>query len=702
MAYRNDDNRFDLDETAELPKVTHETTDIPQFGFPKDPEELQEHDVPFTGGTHTDTANVPSFPEDPEEELESTQDLPVVEETEISDKEPKNRKNKKGTFKKNPKGLNIFMSLITITVNVLVTFMMFQVTRYAAIGKDMFLYLNVGVLVVLILIDLLLMVVIRTRKIAVFVIDLLVLCLFLGAGGYGTYVLAEVNKNVDKITTTTQTEKEVSASLVIYTGTDGEPIVNLEDLNGRKVGISTGSNTGKIAEKKFESDGISVEWVECAGYDEVLQGLIDGTVDCAVLSTNWESQFQEDPALGDYLSSMSVLSSFSDTVASEGVAGADKDITKEPFTVLLSGENEGLADTIIVMSVNPVSMKVTMVSIPRDSYVPISCYNGGKSKINSAHASSEACLVQTVQNLTGITIDYTIEFNFASVIQVVDAVGGIEVNNPIEFVGQCWDVETDSLVNRIIPAGDGVHLDGQMALGFARERYAFTDGDFARQRHQQEVIEQVVSKLMASKSPQMFLDVLAAAGDNIKTNFTINQMTSFINYALQKSKRYYDQGNIAGIFNFVSSREYGYSTMVWNEGLQLSLYTYNLFNGSIRDNTLATERNLNLYSSYSIPGAVNWSAGTTYTPDSISATWYSEPMVQNVDPPVKEEEPVVEEEPKVEDPVVEQPPVTEDPSTEEPPVIENPPVEETPPVEEPPVEVPQEPSDGEGTGEQTE
>lgn len=701
MAYRNDDNRFDLDETAELPKVTHETTDIPQFGFPKDPEELQEHDVPFTGGTHTDTANVPSFPEDPEEELESTQDLPVVEETEISDKEPKNRKNKKGTFKKNPKGLNIFMSLITITVNVLVTFMMFQVTRYAAIGKDMFLYLNVGVLVVLILIDLLLMVVIRTRKIAVFVIDLLVLCLFLGAGGYGTYVLAEVNKNVDKITTTTQTEKEVSASLVIYTGTDGEPIVNLEDLNGRKVGISTGSNTGKIAEKKFESDGISVEWVECAGYDEVLQGLIDGTVDCAVLSTNWESQFQEDPALGDYLSSMSVLSSFSDTVASEGVAGADKDITKEPFTVLLSGENEGLADTIIVMSVNPVSMKVTMVSIPRDSYVPISCYNGGKSKINSAHASSEACLVQTVQNLTGITIDYTIEFNFASVIQVVDAVGGIDLYVEATFPAQCWDVEKDELLVLMLEEGYQ-HLDGARALGYARERYAFTDGDFARQRHQQEVIEQVVTKLMASKSPQMFLDVLAAAGDNIKTNFTINQMTSFINYALQKSKRYYDQGNIAGIFNFVSSREYGYSTMMWNESLQMSLYTYNLFNGSIRDNTLATERNLNLYSSYSIPGAVNWSAGTTYTPDPISATWYSEPMVQNVEPPVKEEEPAVEEEPKVEDPVVEQPPVTEDPSTEEPPVIENPPVEETPPVEEPPVEVPQEPSDGEGTGEQTE
>lgn len=694
MAYRNDRNDFDLDETAELPKVPHETTDIPKFGFPKDPEELMEHDVPFKGTQH-ETTDIPSFPKDPEEDLDQTQDLPVLEEAETPKKTPKN---KKGTFKKNPKGLNIFMTVITVIVNALVTFMMFQVTRYAAIGKDIFLYLNIGVLVVVLLIDLLLMVVIRTRKIAVFVIDLLVLCLFLGAGGYGTYVLAEVNRNMDKITDTKETEKEVSASLVIYSGTDGDPIVNLEDLEGRKVGISTGSNTGKIAVKKLENDNINVEPVECAGYDEVMKSLIDGTIDCAVLSTNWESQFKDDSALGDYLSSMSVLSSFSDTVASEGIAGADKDITKEPFTVLLSGENEGLADTIILMSVNPISMKVTMVSIPRDSYVPISCYGGGKSKINSSHATSEACLVETVEDLTGISIDYTIEFNFASVIQVVDAVGGIEVNNPVEFVGQCWDVETDSLVNLIIPAGEGVHLNGQMALGFARERYAFEDGDFARQRHQQEVIEQVVGKLMASKSPQMFLDVLAAAGENIKTNFSVNQMTSFINYALQKSQRYYDQGNIAGIFNFVSSREYGYSTMVWNEGLQMSLYTYNLFNGSIRDNSLATERNLNLNAPYSVPEAVSWSANTTYIPDPISYEWYTETMIQNVDPPVVEQ-PSVTEEPVIETPPVEQPtvveqlPVTDGSTAEEPPVIENTPVEESP------AEVPQEPSGEAGTGE---
>ena len=683
MTNRDDRDTFDLDETAELPKITHETTDIPRFGFPKDPDDIKQHDVPYTG--NHETTGIPSF-KDEIKEMENTQNLPVIEKS--APQQNKNSQKKKGTFKINPKRLNIAMTLVTVIVNALVTFMMFQITRYAAIGKEMFLYLNIGVLVVLLLIDFLLVIVIRTRKIAVFVIDLLVLCMFLGVGGYGSYVLAEVNKSIDKVTNTEDTEKEVSASLVIYSGTSGDPIVNLEDLEGRRVGLSTGSNTGKVAKKKLENDGVNVEWIECAGYDEVINSLLDGTVDCAVLSTNWKSQLEGDEALSVYLDDLLELTAFSDTVQSSGVAGAEKDITKEPFTVLLTGENEGLADTIILMSVNPISMKVIMTSIPRDSYVSISCYNGGKSKINSAHATSEACMVETVQNLTGVAIDYTIEFNYASVIKVVDAVGGVTVDVETTFMCKTWDLENDTHYEYYIGEGKDVHMNGMDALGFARERYAFPDGDFARQRHQQEIIQQVVSKLMASKSPQMFLDVLEAAGDNIKTNFTVEQMTSFVNYALQKAQRYYNQGDISGIFQFVSSREFGYSRMVWNEGLQMSLYTYELFNGSIRDNTNAIERNCNLNAAYSTPDPVNWSAGSTYIPDPISYEWYDEQLLPNVEAPVQET-------------VVEAPPVAEQPAVEDP-VVEEPPVVEDTPVEEPPVDVPQEPAGENGTGEQTE
>ncbi|MGM9941527.1 MAG: ABC transporter substrate-binding protein, partial [Bulleidia sp.] len=324
MDYR--DHRIDFDDTAEMPTVPHETTDIPSFGFPKDPEELKEHDIPFTGKNH-ETTDVPIFPKDPDENKESnslnTQEIPVVKN---SPKKP-SKPAKKGTFKKNPKKLNVVMSVITIIMNILVTVMLFFTTRYAGIGKDLFLMINAGVLAVLLLIDILLIVMIRTRKIAVFIIDLLVVCLFLGVGGYGTYLLAEVNKSVDKVTTTNQ-DKEVSASLVIYSGTSGDPIVNIEDLEGRTVGVSTGSNTGTIAKKKLENENINVTYVDCTGFDDVLQKLIDGTIDCAVLSTNWKSQFETDEALSPYLEDMTVLSSFSDSVATEGVAGADKDITK--------------------------------------------------------------------------------------------------------------------------------------------------------------------------------------------------------------------------------------------------------------------------------------------------------------------------------------------------------------------------------------
>ena len=122
-----------------------------------------------------------------------------------------------------------------------------------------------------------------------------------------------------------------------------------------------------------------------------------------------------------YIDDTTTLLSFKESYTTKNDDGVEKDLTKEPFTVLLSGENQGLADAIILISVNPVSMRITMTSIARDSYVPITCYGGRSNKINAAHASSESCLVNTVEKLTGIDIDYTVEFNFKSVIQVVDA-----------------------------------------------------------------------------------------------------------------------------------------------------------------------------------------------------------------------------------------------------------------------------------------
>ena len=624
---------IDLEKTAELPT------------FPENPDELGGDDSDdFMNFEESNDDYEPLFPDVPKEfGDENINETKSVEETIVvmpsnndggnNNVPPTNDKNtnkkkkqpKKGEFKKDTTVLNIIVTVLTVIANVLVTLILFNTTRFSSLSKNIFLIINVVALILLVFLDVLVIMMIRTKKVAMFVITCIVLSLFVGVGGYGYYALGRVNTNVNKITGDTK-EEEVSASLVIYSGTSGDPITDVSDLEGRRVGVSSGTTTEEIAKSKLSSEGINVEYVEVNGYTELLTQLISGGVDCAVMPVTYQSQFEDDENLSAYLTDTQSILDFSDTVTSASESGADKDITKEPFTVLVTGENEGLADSIILMSVNPVSMKVTMTSIARDSYVPISCY-GSSDKINAAHAASEACMVQTVENLMGIDIDYTIEFNFASVIQVVDAVGGIEVSNELEFIGQSWNIEKDELEVALVPAGTNVHLNGQQALAFARERYAFADGDFARQRHQQAVIEAIISKIMASKSPQMFLDILDAAGNNIKTNFTVDQMTSFINYALQKAKRYYNSDSISGLFNFETSRVYGYAADLWNSSLQMDLWIYRLFNGSIEDCAAAINRNLSTTDTPSTPTAVSWSAANTYTPDPVSQEEYDETRI---------------------------------------------------------------------------
>ena len=172
-------------------------------------------------------------------------------------------------------------------------------------------------------------------------------------------------------------------------------------------------------------------------------------------------------------------------------------------------------------------------------------------------------------------------------------------------------------------AGDNVHLNGTLALGFARERYAFTDGDFARQRHQQEIIEQVMQKIMATKNPNTILDVMDAAGSNIQTNFTRDQIVNFISYSMKKANRYYGD-NLSGVFNIVHSRVYGYDSTMYDSYSKLDLYIYRIYNGSIRDTKAAIDRNMDLNSAIGTSVPVSWSAATEYEAPPISQEYYNE------------------------------------------------------------------------------
>ena len=626
-------------------------------------------------------------------DLNNTEEMPVlneqvVEEKKIPTNEPDNRpgKQKKSTPKVNT-AWNVVLTILTILVNIAFIVELFYVTKYSALSKGIFIKVNVAALVVLLLIDILVFFSIRLKNLVLMIISTCLLIAGGGTGGYAAYALLKVDKSVNDITKTEYT-KSVNTSLVIYSKGSGKPILDVADISGAKVGYATGTDTAEVGQKYLSDSGVNPEFKQYNDYTDVFKGLIASEIDVAILPGTYSNVIGTDESLAPYLEDTSALETFSADVTAQSVAGADKDLTKEPFTVLLTGENEGLADTIILVTVNPISMKVTMTSIARDSYVPITCYNGGKSKINAAHAVSEACMVETVEQNFGVHIDYTVEFNFASVIQVVDAVGGVDVHNDVTFVGQCWDIENDELMNLEIPEGD-IHLNGQMALGYARERYAFSDGDFARQRHQQEIIEKVIQKVMATKDPNTYLKVLQAAGDNIKTNMSSEQMVEFVSYAMKKANRYYDSSNLAGVFNILNNRITGYSVMMWNDSLDMYLWTYWLYNGSISDSYNAIERNITMTQSPSQVGSASWNAHDTYTVPAISQDYYEEYGETVVGGPSEttQETPTYEEQDNTQNENVTppQPEVTPVPTPE---------IPETP-------EAPVEPTPGESGGDQT-
>ena len=187
---------------------------------------------------------------------------------------------------------------------------------------------------------------------------------------------------------------------------------------------------------------------------------------------------------------------------------------KDPFSVLLLGVDEragdrGRSDTMVVMSVNPEEKSTKMVSIPRDTYTEI-IGRGTMDKINHAYAFGGIEMsMASVENLLDIPIDYVMQVNMEGFKDIVDAVGGVEVNNPMAFDGF---------------AEGNVHLDGDDALSYVRMRKQDPRGDFGRQDRQKQVIQGIMRGGASVNSLFNYKDIFNALGNNIRTNMTFDEM----------------------------------------------------------------------------------------------------------------------------------------------------------------------------------
>lgn len=205
----------------------------------------------------------------------------------------------------------------------------------------------------------------------------------------------------------------------------------------------------------------------------------------------------------------------------------------EPITVLLMGVDtgdstradlwSGQSDTMIVMTINPKTNTTTMVSLERDMLTQIIDKNGDivdTAKLNAAYASGGAATaVSTIQQQIGLDIDKYALINMNGLKDLVNAVGGIDVDNTL---GETISIEeTEPDYTATVEPGKQ-HIDGDQALVYARMRHQDPEGDIGRQARQREVITQIVSKILSLNSITKYEQILQAISGNMKTDFAVN------------------------------------------------------------------------------------------------------------------------------------------------------------------------------------
>ncbi|WP_409373899.1 LCP family protein [Streptococcus suis] len=223
----------------------------------------------------------------------------------------------------------------------------------------------------------------------------------------------------------------------------------------------------------------------------------------------------------------------------------------EPLTILLMGVDMdqatrggdwegGRSDSMILVTVNPKTKETNMMSLTRDIMVEIAEANGESSgtveKLNHSYSYGQAPMaIATIEKMMDINIDRYIEINMDGLVELVDAVGGIEVNNTLGFPISISEYEP--AYTSIVQSGKQL-VNGDQALVYARMRYDDPEGDIGRQRRQREVIMAIIKKLLQLDGLTQYKKILTAISNNMRTNIEISPATipSLLGYKDSVSK----------------------------------------------------------------------------------------------------------------------------------------------------------------------
>ena len=453
----------------------------------------------------------------------------------------KSANTKKSTKKSKPKRrfrYCLIGSVFSIIAFILSVFFVVQVLKLNILPMHLVLPLS-AIVICMAAILLILMNFITKGKISKLICGVLSIALCIGLF-VGNNYLYKTSTMFDSVTNlTSQITNTVSVLVMNESG-----LTSLDQLEGKTVATvaEADSDATKRCLKDIKKEDVNIETVDFTNYAESLGALFNHEVDAMLLNEAYRGALHEIEGFTGFANMTTSLHKTIYYTPREHVLEASKDavnVVSEPFTVLISGNDSygslqevSRSDVNMLVTINPKSHTILMTSIPRDYYLPVACPpdvkdcpKGQNDKLTHTGLYGVSTTEKTIEASLDIDINYYVRVNFSSLVNLVDALGGIDVDVP-----EGLEVET-FYANGTPGVHAGInHLDGERALAFARERKAYQDGDIQRNKNQQQVLMQMVRKIA---SPDMivnfgkFMDALSGA---FETNMSADNMLSLIRY----------------------------------------------------------------------------------------------------------------------------------------------------------------------------
>lgn len=358
----------------------------------------------------------------------------------------------------------------------------------------------------------------------------------------GSYYINYVYSNINNM----QESDKITYNIYLIT------LKDTEFSSESKIGVISDKidkDNNELSTKLYKKKNLKNEIVEYNDYIKMLDDLYNKVIDGAIVPGNYDTLFRNEEGFENIVYDTKVIYEYSEQKKNEDLnIVSDKDFS-EPLTFLFLGvdsEGDGLnanaafnGDTLMLMSFNPKTLRSVLLSIPRDTYVPIACNNNRYAKINSSAAYGTGCVISTINKFLDINIDYYVKINFKGVVDLVEAVGGVEVDveSPTymanKYNGKVCEQNSDrQWGDKLVCMNPGLQvLNGEQALAYSRCRHMYIGSDLDRVRHQQQVVEALANKVLHFNSIKEFQDILNAVSKNIATNMDTDTILSGYNVA---------------------------------------------------------------------------------------------------------------------------------------------------------------------------